>query len=178
MGESKDNKKTAFLAIGVILAFLALVLVIFLIGKAKHKDPSSGLDESVEREILVQYLVKVDPKLKMDVTPEAMAHRVAFDRPGSITIRVTNLLKEPQAGRIYFEVHPEKAKNSVEFLDGDNFVATIAAKEKMEFKVPYELHQDKMHTIDGTIDLVIRAEPPSEQTEESTDDPAVEPVTE
>ncbi len=155
------DKNTALTAISVVAVFLVLVVVIYFIGRAKHKEPGMGLSQSVEREILVQYLVKVDPRIKMDIAPSAMAHRVAFDGQGQIDIHITNLLKERQKVKIALEVQPEKAKEAVRFKF-QGLQQEFLPKGGSTISVYYSLLREKIQTIDGTIDMIIHGLPVSE----------------
>ncbi len=119
-------------------------------------DPQSGLSKTVSEEILVQYLVKVDPKLRMDVTPGALASRVRFSEGGRLGIQVTNLLPESAAFRIDFDIRPEAAKNAVNI---SSVTRDLVGKEKVDLAIDFSLNKQRLKTIDGTIDLIIHAKP-------------------
>lgn len=156
-----SERTKILLSVGVLFfSFSMLVLFIYLAGERKHgAAPEAGLSQSVQSEILVQHMIRVDPSVRIDVTTDAPARRVQLASGGQVVINLQNLLSERQGFKIEFDLRPQAAKEAFYLSPELRLLGALQPKERQEINVPYELDSEKLRTLDGTIDLIIKILP-------------------
>lgn len=145
------DKQTIVPVVGVFLLFFAISGFIFFSGKRLH-EPGEGLSESVNREYIVQYFVRVRDGVKVDAKASAPAARAQVGGSESLRVRLRNLEAAAQELRWSVRVKPENGER-VEFPNGAGATVSLAPGQETEVMVPYRLRTAELETKDGTLDF-------------------------